>query len=155
MSESKREGLCNLFEELNKRQNLFADNKNNGNVSRTFGDIQKDYHELLVRIVRKSFYYLDDLDEKKRKPRLILMWFVMVLVSIQFIILFIFLGCRILNDTEIIASVISLATETVGLIAIIVRYLFNDKTALGIINAIQKVAENYKGLSADKTDKED
>lgn len=111
--------------------------------------LNEKYHRLLEKIVNKSFEVLNDNGKEFKTNRLTFSIFFLIFLPVQFIFiitLIILNGCDVLklSDVVITTMIASLFVETLGVVTIMVRYVFNSESEIEIINAIQKVAEHYK-----------
>ena len=106
--------------------------------------VDENYHKLLKDVVTNSFAIINENIKSKKRHRTIYTIIIFTLLFLQLILLFTFIGLEWLSNTAIITAFISLILETIGLVTIMVTFIFNDKSEIEIIKAIQEVVGSYK-----------
>ena len=106
--------------------------------------VDENYHKLLKEVVTNSFGIITENIKSKKRHRTTYTVIIFTLLFLQLILLFTFIGLEWLSNTAIITAFISLILETIGLVTIMVTFIFNDKSEIEIIKAIQEVVGSYK-----------
>lgn len=111
--------------------------------------LDERYHELLEKIVNESFDTLEKNSNESKEQRDIFRNFFLCFLAIQFgmiAVLVILKGANVLELSDLIITtmIASFFVETLGVVAIMVRFVFNSKQEIEIIKAIQQIAEHYK-----------
>lgn len=110
---------------------------------------QLKYQDLLEKIIDKSFDALKAISKSKTHHRIIFRNYFLKFLILQFIIISVIIiacgfGVLKLSDLILTTMIGSLFVETLGVVIIMVKYIFSPKDELGIIEAIKNVAQNYK-----------
>jgi uncharacterized membrane protein len=108
-----------------------------------FNEAEK-YHELFNTIVNKSFDYVNENSKYKKKAR---KWFSIctsVFILAQYVLVTILAIYYDIPESVIVALISGVLLSTLGLVTIMVRFLFNDEAETEVIKDIQNVAGSYK-----------
>lgn len=125
-----------ITESLSKIGNL------EDNVSK-FNEPQ-EYHKLFTFIVEQSFKYVNSNNKYKKSAR---KWFsigIAAFVLLQYLAVVLLILLLSIPEAIMIALISGVLLETLGMVVIMVKFLFNDETETEVIKAIQNVADSYK-----------
>lgn len=144
--------LEDLFTQLlsNDKINLGADldpSKNSEIVQDRYDKEMetKDYMKLHKGIVDESFKYLEKTNEFKKFWKKVFAIFFLGFISIQFIVITAAICLNIITSATIISILITgFFIETLGIVIIMVKYLFSDTAEIGTLGAIQATISSYK-----------
>lgn len=109
----------------------------------------QEYHKLLSRIVSLSFKTLRTQGFRKEKHKKIFRNFFLIFLAFQFAVIFTLVylkGFKLIELTDTAINILSSSffVESLAIVTIMVTHIFSSKGEKGIIDAIRKVAENYK-----------
>lgn len=130
------------------QQNDFDD------VSSLFEDTECNiggkYDETVTSVIEISKDHLEKQNETKNKLRTPFTWFFCVFLSIEYIglIVLIILNACIKNFTVseyvLVTYISSVFLETLGVILFMIKFAYNNKTELKILEILQSIVNNYK-----------
>lgn len=113
----------------------------------------ENYHKLSSDIVATVKNNLQDQLDNKRKLRSIFAKFFTVLLSVQYIILILFIlfkGFRCMDfnisDDMLKIYIISVFLETLSVIAAMIAFAFSSKDETNIINALSEIVKVYQKM---------
>mgnify|MGYP004688234775 CR=1 FL=1 len=130
------------------QQNDFDD------VSSLFEDTEQNiggkYDETVTSVIEISKDHLNKQNDTKNKLRTPFTWFFCVFLSIEYIglIVLIILNACIKNFTVseyvLVTYISSVFLETLGVILFMIKFAYNNKTELKILEILQSIVNNYK-----------
>ncbi|MBE6534810.1 MAG: hypothetical protein E7678_07610 [Ruminococcaceae bacterium] len=108
------------------------------------------YKKIALQIVNTSSQQLKDQNTSKNNLKTIFTWFFIAFIAIQYLVLvsllFIkaFVATLNLSDTVIIAYITSVFVETLGAVAVMIKYAFDSKQEVNILSILNGVISNYQ-----------
>jgi hypothetical protein len=104
--------------------------------------------QLFKYIVEQSFQFFNDNNKYKKSAR---KWFsigIAAFVLLQYGAVVLLILLLSIPEAIMIALISGVLLETLGMVVIMVKFLFNDETETEVIKAIQNVADSYKKSNA-------
>ncbi len=108
------------------------------------------YRKIAIDIVKLSEEQLKEQNESKNSLKKIFTIFFIVFISVQYLVLISLLYIKTfvekmyLSDTVIISYITSVFVETIGAIIIMVKYSFDSKQEVNILEILNGVITNYQ-----------
>ena len=108
------------------------------------------YRKIALKIVDTSSKQLEEQNTSKNKLKSVFTRFFIIFVGIQYLVLVLLLFVKAfaptinLTDTVIISYITSVFVETIGAIAIMIKYAFDSKQEVNILSILNSVISNYQ-----------
>lgn len=122
-------------------------------IDRDIGRMQREseanYNEIAHRIVDISNEQLSKQNKDKQSIRKFFMPFFSVFISVQFISLIIMLFLRgfetfYIPDELFTAYIVSVFVETLGIVAVMVKFAFDTKQEVEILSTLNSIIEHFQ-----------
>ncbi|MBQ3063978.1 MAG: hypothetical protein IJC99_04170 [Clostridia bacterium] len=124
------------------------------NVQRKMVDMMADaelqYREIAVKVVNTSFDQLKEQNKSKTELKKKFSRFFRVFISLQFAVLIamlvlkIFFAKEAITETIIVTYITAVFVETLGVVAIMIKYAFNSDQEVNILSILNGVIKNYQ-----------
>lgn len=108
------------------------------------------YRKIALDIVDVSSDQLEEQNESKNRLKMIFTIFFIVFIAVQYLVLISFLYIKSfydrcgLSDTVIVSYITSVFVETIGAIVIMIKYAFDSKQEVNILEILNGVISNYQ-----------
>lgn len=105
------------------------------------------YQNITRQIIDITEENLNNQVEDKKQSRVILQWFVIILLAVQFVALIIMIFCNgLLNiDVDIIETyIVSVFVETLAGLFIMIKFTFNNSQEVELIKVLNSIIANFK-----------
>lgn len=111
---------------------------------------EQSYNEIVNNVVSISKEQLDRQNINKQNIRKFFIKFFAVFISLQFLALIILLALRgaidsfDISDTLFTSYIVSVFVETLGVVAVMVKFAFDSKQEVQILSTLNKVVEHFQ-----------
>ena len=108
------------------------------------------YRKIALKIVDASSKQLEEQNTSKNRLKFVFTLFFIIFIGIQYLVLVSLLFIKAffstinLSDTVIISYITSVFVETLGAIAIMIKYAFDSKQEVNVLKILNGVISNYQ-----------